>query len=108
MMIFFHSSKVRRFFSLKKAILDPKCKTKKLDIAFNFDNQKSLRLYDVSVKRNSIFRSEGRKFLTSILWSKSLSLSILYVPRHGPNFSAILNFSFDITQKMPIFNVCES
>ena len=53
MMIFFHFSKVRHFFSLKEAILDPKCKTKKLDYALN------LRLYDVPVRRNSIFRAEG-------------------------------------------------
>ena len=60
MMIFFHFSKVRRFFSLKEAILDPKCKTKKLNIA----------LYDVPVRRNSIFRAEGRKFSMSVLWRK--------------------------------------
>ena len=69
-MIFFHSSKVRRFFSLKKAILDPKCKTKKLNIALNFHYQKSLCLCDVPVRRNSIFRAEGRKFSMSVLWRK--------------------------------------
>ena len=69
-MIFFHFSKVRRFFSLKEAILDPKCKTKKLNIALNFHYQKSLHLYDVPVRRNSIFRAEGRKFSMSVLWRK--------------------------------------
>ena len=67
MMIFFHFSKVRRFFSLKEAILDPKCKTKKLYIALNFHYQKSLGLYDVSVMRNLIFRSDGGKCLMSTL-----------------------------------------
>ena len=40
MMIFVHFSKVRQFFSLKEAIVDPKGKTKKLNIALNFHNQK--------------------------------------------------------------------
>ena len=53
-------------------ILDPKCITKKLDIALNFHYQKSLRLYDVPVRRNSIFRAEGRKFSMSVLWRKKL------------------------------------
>ena len=70
MMIFFLFSKVRRFFSLKEAISDPKCKTKKLNIALNFHYQKSLHLYDVPVRRNSIFRAEGRKFSMSVLWRK--------------------------------------
>ena len=109
MMIFFHFSKVRRFFSLKEAILDPKCKTKKLNIALNFHYQKSLRLYDVPVRRNSIFRAEGRKFSMSVLWRKKFdNIDFFYFPRHGPNFSAILIFSFDITKRLPIFNVCES
>ena len=69
-MIFFHFSKVRRFFSLKEAILDLKCKTKKLNIALNFHYQESLHLYDVTVRRNSIFRAEGRKFSMSVLWRK--------------------------------------
>ena len=47
-----------------------------LDIALNFHHQKSLRLYDVSVRRNLIIRSEGRKFFTSILWRINLTLSI--------------------------------
>ena len=70
MMIFVHFSKVRRFFSLKEAIVDLKCKTKKLNIALNFHNQKSVRRYDDSVRRNLIFRSVGGKFLMSILWRK--------------------------------------
>ena len=65
-----NSSKVRWFFSLKMTILDPKCITKKLDIALNFHYQKSLHLYDVPVRRNSIFRAEGRKFSMSVLWRK--------------------------------------
>ena len=79
MMIFFHFSKVRRFFSLKEAILDPKCKTKKLNIALNFHYQKSLHLYDVPVRRNSIFRAEGRKFSMSVLWRKNLTISIFFI-----------------------------
>ena len=107
-MIFFHFSKVRRFFSLKEAILDPKCKTKKLNIALNFHYQKSLRLYDVPVRRNSIFRAEGRKFSMSILWRKIWQYRFFYFPRHGPNFSAIFIFSFAINKERPIFNVVES
>ena len=63
MMIFFNFSKVRRFFSLKEAILDLKCNTKKLKIALNFHYQKSLCLYDVSVRRNLIFLTEVEDFL---------------------------------------------
>ena len=59
--------------------MDPKCKTKKLNIALNFHNQKSLRRYDDSVRRNLIFRSVGGKFLMSILWRKNLTISIFFI-----------------------------
>ena len=57
--------------------MDPKCKTKKLNIALNFHNQKSLRRYDDSVRRNLIFCSGGRKFG---------QYEYFYFPRYGPNF----------------------
>ena len=94
MMIFVHFSKVRRFFSLKEAIVDPKCKTKKLNIALNFHNQKSLRRYDDSVRRNLIFRSVGGKFLMSILWRKNLTISIFLFSSPRTQFFVIFDFLF--------------
>ena len=97
---FFHFSKLRRFFSLKDAIVDLKCKTKKLDIALYFYYQKILRVYNVSVRRNLIFRSGGRKFLMSILWRKKIwQYRFFYFSHNGHNFSEILIFSWDITKR---------
>ena len=130
-MIFFLFSKVRRFFSLKEAISDPKCKTKKLHIAFNFlkgwrffslkeakcktkklnialnfHNQKSLRRYDDSVRRNLIFCRGGRKFFMSILWRKKLTISISLFSSPRPQFVCQFWFSVLISLKNCPYLMC--
>ena len=55
-------------------------------------SKESLRLYDVSVRKNSIFLSEGRKFSTSILWRKKLRISIFSFSSPRTQFFSNLDF----------------
>ena len=50
-------------FLIEKGNEDPKCKTKKLDIALYFHDQKSLFLHNVSVRGILTFSVRGRKIL---------------------------------------------
>ena len=44
-------------------------------------------------------------FLCRFYGEKIWQYGLFYFPRHGPNFSAILIFSFDITKKKTLFDV---
>ena len=67
--------------------------------------QKSLHLYDVPVRRNSIFRAEGGKFSTSILWRKKLRISIFSFSSPRTQFFSNLDFLL-ISPKKCLYLLC--